>query len=159
MSSATKSSYLPPHLRAAAAAKKAAEPPKAEDLQSHKLFPTLGGVKHKISPNLTIVREYERPILNFKQKIDDLIALEKRSEIEKEAAREAARALEGFVSLSLTINRDFINKYNTTLARATEIEMARDINGYNHAIPLPMSQGDMDDDDYVVLSDDDSNFI
>ncbi len=153
--------YIPPHLRAAAAAtaaKKAAEPPKPEDYKSDTLFPTLGGVKHVIRPNLTVERVYERPNLNFKQKIDDLIEFEKKSEIEKEALREAARALEGFVSLSLKIDRKFIHKYNHTLAHAAKIEAHREMYGYV-APPLPASQSDMDDEDYVVLSDDDSDSI
>lgn len=153
------STYLPPHLRAAAAKKAAAEPPKPADLSSHTLFPSLGGVKHTVGPNLNVIREYERPSLNFKQKIDELIALEKRTEAEKEAALEAARALEGFVTLSLKINRDFINKYNTTLARALEIEKERELLGYMPILPpLPMSQtDDCDDEEYVVLSDDNSD--
>jgi hypothetical protein len=150
------SAYIPPHLRAAAAAKKANEPPTPADLTSRTLFPSLGGVKHKIGPNLTVERVHERPSLNFKKTIDDLIAFEKRSEFEKEAAREAAAALEGFVTLSLKINRDFINKYNATLDRASAIEKERELLGYMP--PLPPSQpSDMDDEDYVVLSDDDSD--
>ena len=156
MPSAIKSSYIPPHLRAAAAAKKATEPPKPEDYGSHTLFPTLGGVKHTIRPNLTVERVYERPTLNFKQKIHDLITFEKQSEIEKEAAREAARALEGFVTLSLKINRDFINKYNTTLARSAAIEKERDTYGYIQP-SIHADSNDMDDEDYVILSDDDSD--
>jgi hypothetical protein len=148
-----KSTYIPPHLRAAAAAKKVNEPPKPEDYSSHTLFPSLGGVKHKIGPNLTVERVYERPTLNFKQKIDELIEFEKQSEYEKEAAREAARALEGFVTLSLKVDRTFINKYNATLARASAIEKERELMGYSMP-PLPMSQDDMNDEDYVVLSDD-----
>ena len=153
----TASKYIPPHLRmaaAAAAAKKATEPPKPEDYQSQTLFPTLGGMKHKIGPNLTVDRVYERPTLNFKQKVDDLIEFEKKSELEKEAIREAARALEGFVVLSLKIDSTFINKYNTTLARATELEKEREMYG-GYMPPLPASQdSDVDDEDYVVLSDD-----
>lgn len=153
----TASKYIPPHLRAAAAAaaaKKATEPPKPEDYQSQTLFPSLGGVKHVIRPSLTVERVYERPTLNFKQKVDDLIEFEKKSEIEKEALREAARALEGFVVLSLKINRTFIDKYNKTLARSTEIEKERDMFGH-YIPPLPVSQEtDMDDEEYVVLSDD-----
>jgi hypothetical protein len=157
------STYLPPHLRAAAAAKKAAEPPTPADLKSTTLFPSLGGVKHRVGPNLNVIREYERPALDFKQKINDLIAFEKQSEYEKEAAREAARALEGFVTLSLKINADFINRYNKNLARAMEIEKERDFLGYmppQPLPPLPPSQNpDCDDEEYVVLSDDDSDSI
>lgn len=148
--------YIPPHLRAAAAvtaAKKAMEPPKPEDYQSQTLFPSLGGVKHKIGSNLMV----EQPTLNFKQKVDELIEFEKKSELEKEALREAARALEGFVSLSLKIDHNFINKYNTTLARSVAIEKQREVGGYN-VPPLPLSlMSDMDDEDYVVLSDDEDN--
>ena len=153
----TASKYIPPHLRmaaAAAAAKKATEPPKPEDYQSQTLFPSLGGVKHVIRPNLTVDREYERPTLNFKQKVDDLIEFEKKSELEKEAIREAARALEGFVVLSLKITPEFRRRYNEGVARAIEIEKERDIYGY-YVPPLPASQDtDVDDEDYVVLSDD-----
>lgn len=152
------SAYIPPHLRAAAAAKKANEPPTPADLTSRTLFPSLGGVKHKISSNLTIERVHERPTLNFKKTIDDLIAFEKRSEIEKEAAREAAAALEGFVSLPLKAirNREFIKKYNATLARADAIEKERELFGY--MAPLPLSQTKYtDDDDYTVISDDESD--
>ena len=158
MSSAIKNSYIPPHLRAAAAAKKAAEPPTPADLTSTTLFPSLGGVKHKIGPNLTVDREYERPTLNFKQKIDDLIEFEKKSELEKEALREAARAMEGFVTLSLKITPEFRRRFNDGIARAIEIEKERDLYGY--CVPplplLPASQDDMNDE-YEVLSDDDDD--
>ncbi len=156
MSSAIKNAYIPPHLRAAAAAaaaKKATEPPKPEDYQSHTLFPTLGGVKHKIGPNLTVERVYERPTLNFKQKVDELIEFEKKSELEKEALREAARAMEGFVCLSLKVDRTFINKYNATLARASAIEKERELMGCMPPLPISL-MSDVDDEDYVVLSDD-----
>ncbi len=153
MSSAIKNAYIPPHLRAAAAAaaaKKTTEPPKPEDYQSHTLFPTLGGVKHKNGPNLTV----EQPALNFKQKVDELIEFEKKSEPEKEALREAARAMEGFVSLSLKVDRTFINKYNATLARASSIEKERELMGCMPPLPISL-MSDVDDEDYVVLSDDD----
>lgn len=158
MSSAIKTSYIPPHLRAAAAAKKAAEPPKPEDLQSHTLFPSLGGVKSKNGPILTVNRVDEPTTsLNFKQKVHDLIAFEKRSEIEKEAALDAARALEGFVSLSLKITPEFRRRFNEGVARAIESEKERELMGYTY--PLPNSQTDMDDEDYVTLSDDDSDIL
>jgi hypothetical protein len=156
MSSAIKNSYIPPHLRAAAAAKKAAEPPTPADLKSTTLFPSLGGVKHVIRPNLTVDREYERPTLNFKQKIDDLIEFEKKSELEKEALREAARAMEGFVTLSLKITPEFRRRFNDGIARAIEIEKERDLFGYMVHLP-PSPTNYMDDEDYTVISDDDSD--
>ena len=156
MSSANKNSYIPPHLRAAAAAKKAAEPPTPADLTSRTLFPSLGGVKHKISSNLTVERVHERPTLNFKKTIDDLIAFEKRSEIEKEAAREAAAALEGFVTLPLKITPEFRRRFNDGVARAIEIEKERELFGYMVHLP-PSPTNYMDDEDYTVISDDDSD--
>lgn len=158
MSSAIKSSYIPPHLRAAAAAKKAAEPPKPEDLQSHTFFPSLGGVKSKNGPILTVNRVDEpTPGLNFKQKIHDLIAFEKRSEIEKEAALDAARALEGFVSLSLKITPEFRRRFNDRVAHAIEIEKERELMGY--IPPLSHSETNVNDEDYVTISDDDSEIL
>ena len=117
--------YMPPHMRAKAVAEAAeAEKKKPIDIKNMAMFPTLGGTKTPSTSNTT----WDGPV-SFKEKIDELIAYEARTEQEKEAAEEARRALEGFVSLSLKITPEFIKKYNDTLAAAVERELAQEYSG------------------------------
>ncbi len=117
--------YVPPHLRAKAAAAAAEEEKKKPvDMKSITMFPTLGGPKDFDSSK----NVWGGPV-SFKEKIDELIAYEARTEQEKEAAEEARRALEGFVRLPLKITPEFIKKYNDTLAAAIERELAQEYTG------------------------------
>ena len=119
------SGYVPPHLRAKVAAEAAeAEKKKPIDVTSAAMFPTLGGPK----VSTTNASMWGGPV-SFKEKIDELIAYEARTEQEKEAAEEARRAMDGFVSLSLKITPEFIKKYNDTLAAAVERELAQEYSG------------------------------
>ncbi len=117
--------YVPPHLRAKAAAEAAeAEKKKPIDIKNTAMFPSLGGPKAPSSSS----NSWSGPV-SFKEKIDELIAYEARTEQEKEAAEEARRALEGFVSLPLKITPEFIKKYNDTLAAAIQREIEQETNG------------------------------
>ena len=117
-----KGGYVPPHMRAKAdAAALEAEKNKPLDIASATMFPTLAGQKKAANT-------WEGPV-SFKQKIDDLIAFEARSELEKEAEEEARRALEGFVRLPLRITPEFIKKYNDTLTAAVERELSQELVG------------------------------
>ena len=120
-----KGGYVPPHLRAKLAAEAAeAEKKRPLDVTSKTMFPTLGSKKAEPASDSM----WSGPV-SFKTKIDELIAYEARSELEKEAEAEARRALEGFVRLPLKIGPDFINKYNATLAAATEREKEEELMG------------------------------
>ncbi len=120
-----KGGYVPPHMRAKAAAEAAeAEKKKPIDIKNVAMFPSLGGARAPSTPKTS----WDGPV-SFKEKIDELIAYEARTEQEKEAAEEARRALEGFVSLPLKITPEFIKKYNDTLAAAIEREIAQETYG------------------------------
>ena len=67
------------------------------DVSNVQQFPSLGGNK-----NNTLAPKK----MDFKQKIHDLIELDKRTEAEREAAAEAARAMGDFVSLSLRFDKE-----------------------------------------------------
>ena len=125
-----KGGYVPPHLRAKLAADAAeAEKKKPLDVKSMTMFPSLGP-KKAAEVDEAAESKWSGPV-SFKTKIDELIAYEARSEIEKEAAEEARRALEGFVRLPLKITPDFIKKYNATLAAAVEREKQEELMGSN----------------------------
>ena len=120
-----KGGYIPPHLRAKLAAEAAeAEKNRPLDTSSVSMFPTLGP---KVAA-AAAESKWSGPV-SFKTKIDELIAYEARSELEKEAEAEARRALEGFVRLPLKIGPEFIKKYNATLAAAVEREKQEEMYG------------------------------
>ncbi len=120
-----KGGYVPPHLRAKLAAEAAEiEKKKPLDVNSVSMFPSLGPKKVTDSAE----SKWSGPV-SFKTKIDELIAYEARSELEKEAAEEARRALEGFVRLPTKITHEFIQKYNATLAAAVEREKQEEMYG------------------------------
>jgi hypothetical protein len=145
-----KGGYVPPHLRAKLAADAAeAEKKKPLDVKSMTMFPSLGPKKAADSAE----SKWSGPV-SFKEKIDELIAYEARSEIEKEAAEEARRALEGFVRLPLKITPDFIKKYNTTLANAVEREKQEEMCG-SVAYWSPASYSYANDPEPVYDSDQD----
>ena len=81
--------YVPPSQRKEQQ-KKDAEDGKI-DMNSAELFPTLGA---KVAKTATAAGNK-----SFKQKIDDLIAFEQLSEMEKQEREEEARKMEGFVVL------------------------------------------------------------
>jgi len=80
-------SYVPPGKRAAT---KAELKEVTVDVNDEKEFPTMGAVVHK---------KWEGK--SFKQKIEDLIALDKRSEAERKAAKDAENARLGWHTLTL----------------------------------------------------------
>lgn len=80
--------YVPPSLRTQQAAKAVAEQ-KSLDVTDD-LFPTLGA---------KVVRPH--PTLNFKQKVDECLEMEQKSELERAEMLEKQRAMEGFVVLKL----------------------------------------------------------
>ena len=82
------SGYVPPHKRSEPAEKK-----KAVSLNSRDDFPdlTLKSGKTTAWGSKT----------SFSQKVKDLIANEQKTEVEREAEREAARAIEGWVVLNM----------------------------------------------------------
>lgn len=104
--------YVPPHLRAAAAAA-AQLKPKDLNLSNTTSFPTLGSVRAT-----TIVA----PTMNFKQTIKDLITYEQRSELEKEREAEMRRATVGFTSLKRNLNTDDYLRINQNIKMAYERE-------------------------------------
>jgi hypothetical protein len=112
------SGYVPPHLRAQLAAKAALEKANRPlDVKDEEQFPTFIGRK--------VHKQTETPQtqgVSFKETIDNLIALEKRTEWEKEQAEEAKRALEGFVRLPLRVNRDWARSFNKKVSLAQERE-------------------------------------
>ncbi len=82
------SGYLPPHKR-----KEIAKEPKAVSMTSKDDFPDL-------SLNTTKVSAWGSKT-SFSQKIKDLIANEKKTDTEREAEKEAARAIEGWAVLDI----------------------------------------------------------
>lgn len=145
-----KGGYIPPHLRAKLAAEAAeAEKKRPLDVTSKTMFPTLGSKKAEPASD----SKWSGPV-SFKTKIDELIAYEARSELEKEAEAEARRALEGFVRLPLKINSEFIQKYNTTLTAAAEREKEEEHMGTSrHSTPYKPSYHDESDQEYNYESD------
>jgi len=87
-------SYIPPHLRKAAAE---VEKKKPLDMNSRELFPTLC-----TGPVQSTVTTWDSK-KSFKEKIDGLIALEAMTEREKQQREEAKRAMEGWATLSLKL--------------------------------------------------------
>ncbi len=124
--STTTSAYVPPHLRAMLAAKAAEEKANRPlDVKDEEQFPTF------IGRNIRKQEQEQQPQgVSFKQTIDNLIALEKRTEWEKEQAEEAKRALEGFVRLPLRVNRDWVRSFNKKVyhdqVREKEIEILQE---------------------------------
>jgi len=88
-------SYIPPHLRKAAAE---AEKNKPVDFNSPTAFPSI----LKSPPVNSIVSSWKSKT-SFKEKIDGLIALEALSEREKQAQEEARAAMEGWATLPLKL--------------------------------------------------------
>jgi hypothetical protein len=104
--------YVPPHLRAAAAAVEQSKP-KDLNLSNTASFPTLGA-----SRSTAVVA----PTMNFKQTIKDLISYEQRSEMEKEREAELRRATVGFTSLKLNLNTADYLRINQNIKMAYERE-------------------------------------
>jgi hypothetical protein len=85
--------YVPPSMRAAVAARAAAEEAKKPlNFKSESLFPSLGGAA--VAPKGAWASK-----TNFKQKVEELIEKDKQTAEEKAAAEEASRAMEGWVVL------------------------------------------------------------
>lgn len=92
-----KKAQVAPHLRQKEAAEAKKSAPETMDVSSSLQFPSLGGTKQSSVPSTK---------MDFKQKVHDLIELDKRTEAEREAAAEAARAMGDFVSLSLRFDKE-----------------------------------------------------
>jgi hypothetical protein len=153
---AKRGGYVPPYMRAKMAAeeaKKKAEEPVNVGSTTH--FPTLGRVSAAVagggggdeSPALT-------DKLNFKQKIQDLIALEQRTEFEREAAEAEKQKLMGFVSLPLPVTKEHLYKMYSRNRDAEERErhMRRlELCGMlvDPTNPLPLAE--LEEMDHVLL--------
>jgi len=144
-----KGGYVPPHLRAKLAADAIeAEKKRPLDVNSVSMFPSLGPKKKEPASD----SKWSGPV-SFKTKIDELIAYEARSELEKEAEAEARRALEGFVRLPLKITPEFIQKYNVTLAAAVEREKQEELVGITQHWSSSMKPSYYDDPEVLYDSD------
>lgn len=159
--------YVPPYLRAKMAAeeaKKKAEEPVNVASTTH--FPTLGRISVAAAGGGGGSRDDaaggdESPAptdkLNFKQKIQDLIALEQRSEIEREAAEAEKQKMMGFVSLPLPVTKDHLAAMYRRAHEAEERErhMRRlEMCGMlvDPTNPLPLAE--LEEMDHVLLEED-----
>jgi hypothetical protein len=140
--------YVPPHLRVAA--------PKVVDMSSKDDFPSLG-VKKATAPAWG-----KNANVNFAQKIKDLIAFEEQTEAEKEAAREAAAELEGYISLSLKFNKERFIEFNEKIMKYNSLEKICSDHATYYSQPTAITSycetsglyEINDDDQYSILSDD-----
>jgi hypothetical protein len=149
--------YVPPYLRAKMAAeeaKKKAEEPVNVGSTTH--FPTLGRAAAAAGGGVGHGDDSPSPTdkLDFKQKIKDLIALEQRSEIEREAAEAEKQKMMGFVSLPLPVTKERLSKmYNHNRdAEERENHMRRlKICGMlvDPTNPLPLAE--LEEMDHVLL--------
>ncbi len=147
--------YVPPHLRAKVAAeeakKKAAEP---INIASTTHFPSLGGAAAGGGGG----EDDEDTIkMDFKKKIHDLIALEQRTEYEREAAEAEKQKMMGFVSLPLPVTRAHLaNMYSRNCeAEERERHMRRlEMCGMivDPTDPLPLAE--LEEMDHVLLEED-----
>lgn len=99
--------YAPPSLRGATAATKPSSLNAAD-------FPSLGGP--------TAAASVWGSKTSFAQKVNDLIAMEHRTEAEKEAEREAAKEMEGWEVLSLCFDKERYSDYAQILNLTARIE-------------------------------------
>jgi hypothetical protein len=121
----TRAAYIPPHLRAKAAADaakmKAAEP---VDMNDAGVFPSLA---IPVQPKLPHAGQWSAVASGqkktFKQKIDDLIMFEAQSAIEREAAEHERQKMMGFVSLPLPITPEWLTASMERLRQAHEREI------------------------------------
>ena len=147
------SGYVPPHLRS-----KVAEVPKVVDMSSKDDFPTLGA-KKTVAPTWGKGGNGGNTV-NFAQKIKDLIAFEEQTEAEKEAAREAAAELEGYVSLSLKFNKERFIEFNEKMIKHNSLEKICSDHAtyYSEILPSYCETSGLyeinDEDQYSVISDD-----
>jgi hypothetical protein len=107
-------SYVPPGKRAAT---KAEAKEITVNLTDEKEFPTMGAVVHK---------KWEGK--SFKQKIEDLIALDKRSAAERKAAKDAEEARLGWRVLTLPKTRgDFEKIHDRIIECNNEIKRIQEL--------------------------------
>lgn len=143
-SSSKTGSYVPPHMRGAAAvAAKAA--PKELNLSNAESFPTLG-----TSQSAPVA-----PVMNFKQTIKDLISYEQRSEEEKAYEAELLRQKNGFACLKLNLGPSDYLRMNENIRLAVEREKQSEMFGesshkYYKKQAIMMDEL-AEEDTYVVL--------
>lgn len=106
---ASGSGYVPPSLRAAAAADTKPTSLNADD------FPTLGA-----APKAPVGAWGAK--ISFAQKVNDLIANEQRTETEKEVEREATKEMEGWEALSLCFDKQRYMDYAAMFAVGARLE-------------------------------------
>lgn len=92
--------YVPLHLRKAPVVV-----PEKQDFTSDSAFPTLGNAKPKQVINTP-------PKKSFKVAIDELIAFEKLSEQERNKYLQRQKAMNGYVLLSLRIDKEWLIRFN-----------------------------------------------
>ena len=137
-STAATSTYIPPHLRKNVPGAPAQQT--TVNLNNEAAFPSLGG---KIaSPKKAIEPQ------DFKQKVHDLIAFERRSENEKAAAAELARLRSGNVYLPLGRSVDNFRRFNEQVIWAMNHENEHGIFVKDTGIPAP---SDNDNKNKVVV--------
>jgi hypothetical protein len=121
-----RAAYIPPHLRAKAAAdeakKKALEPINVANVE---LFPSLG--KTTAAAASPVAPATPTAAVSFKKKIEELIALEQRTEFEREAAEAEKQRMMGFVSLPLPVTPEHMAAFakRNYEAEQREIHMFR----------------------------------
>ncbi len=114
------STYVPPNLRKTT--ENTVPVAKVCNLNSAEDFPSLVSVSKK-TPTTAWGNK-----TSFSQKIQDLIALEQRSEVEKAEAAEAAKELEGYAVLSLKFTKERYIAFNESMAAAEkEVEHLDDV--------------------------------
>jgi hypothetical protein len=103
--------YLPPSLRAAAAAEAAKKPTSlnADD------FPAFGGAPKPLAGAWGTKT-------SFVQKVNDMISHEQRTEAEKEAEREATKEMDGWTVLSLCFDKERYENYAEMFAVGARLE-------------------------------------
>jgi hypothetical protein len=152
-----KNGYVPPHLRL-----KVNVPQKPTNLTTDDdMFPTLGtGLSKTPTPYPVTPRTPFTPSTpfawkktSFAQKINDLIALEQRTEAEREAELAAARDMEGWVSLPLKFDTARYIEFNEKMVAAGN-RIANMVTDYASLPPLKYSTNyDELEDDCSVYSD------
>lgn len=110
-SKVSESKYVPPYMRAAAAAE-AAKKPTSLTIDD---FPTLCSTP-KAPTGVWGAK------VSFAQKVNDLIVREQRTEAEKEIEREAAKEMDGWAVLSLAFNRERYSAYADMFALGARLE-------------------------------------
>jgi len=114
---ASKSSYVPPHMRKA---QKEAEKNKPVDFNSFEAFPTLNTAPKQPTTSAWAAKTK----ISYKEQIDKLIDFEKMTEAEKQARLNARKTMEGWEVLPLKLTEERLREIHKAQEKADQAYIA-----------------------------------